>query len=478
MIYDTYGDFSGQPVPLDISKEEHDELIVQSSKELREAYGFLHDAKKDSGSILTGTRARSLSSLTEATVTNETNVEAKYKKIIYWSKDSETKNLPQIGNLILSSSMFMWGVTNSGWTYNKPSKIFGGEYQTSLERRVRMGIPRVDETKEDDQHQQFLTFMVELFTNEGEVVWDAKGNIPGLAEVCEKLNREYVSGKLNKEDWDYNENITYGVEPFKVDLSDLENPKVEETTAQVNAIEQGDCFDWLNTIGDESVDLLLTDPPYNVSIKEGQPFANLKTGFDFGSWDYGFDTRRWVNQVAPKVKQGGVAVIFNSYKNMELMARVLEEWDYTIIGLPYWSKTNPLPHLIDRVPLNGIESYLLAVRGGIDGLTVNLDELKGIEYRPSKKDYVIHERHYHSPHADQGKRFHTTQKPEDLFKELIGMFSDVGDIVLDTFSGSGTTAVGCRDLGRNYYVVEQDDEYFKKSTERLKDTNSKKIRLL
>src|SRR5699024_6629304 len=105
----------------------------------------------------------------------------------------------------------------------------------------------------------------------------------------------------------------------------------------------GDCFEWLNTIEDESWDLLLTDPPYNVSDKSAQPFAQLKTGFDFGDWDYGFDTRRWINQVAPKVKKGGVAVIYNSYKNMELMARVLEEWGYTIVGMPYWSKTNPLP---------------------------------------------------------------------------------------------------------------------------------------
>ena len=164
---------------------------------------------------------------------------------------------------------------------------------------------------------------------------------------------------------------------------------------------------------------------------------------------------------------------------MELMARVLEEWGYTIVGLPYWSKTNPLPHLIDRVPLNGIESYLLAVRGDIKDLKVNLSDIKGVEYRPSTKDYVVDEIHRHSPHADQNKRFHTTQKPEVLFKELIDMFTEVGDVVLDTFSGSGTTAVGCRDLGRNFLTVEQDDIYYYKSLERLeKDVSSKKRVLL
>lgn len=480
MIYDTYGDFSGNPVPLDISKEEHDELIKQSSKELRESYGFLYDTKKEGGAgMLTGTRARSLTSLTEATVTNPTNKDAAYKKIIYWSKDVETENITQIDNLVLTSTLFMWGVTNSGWTYNKPEKLFGGEVQTTLPRQVKMGIPRVDRSQTDDQHIQFLKYVVEMFTVEGDVVWDTKGNIPDLEKICEDLNREYVSGKLDKSEWDYNDEIEYGDEPYELDLSDLELNSPTETTAEFNTIEQGDCFEWLDTVADESIDLLLTDPPYNVSDKSAQPFAQLKTGFDFGDWDYGFDTRRWINQVAPKVKQGGAAVIFNSYKNMELMARVLEEWGYTIVGLPYWSKTNPLPHLIDRVPLNGIESYLLAVRGDIKDLTVNLSDIKGVEYRPSTKDYVVDEIHRHSPHADQNKRFHTTQKPEVLFKELIDMFTEVNDVVLDTFSGSGTTAVGCRDLGRNFLTVEQDDTYYAKSLERLeKDVSSKKRVLL
>lgn len=477
MIYDTYGDLSGKPVPLDISKEEHDQLIKESSDELRESYGFLYDTKKDGGgSLLTGTRARSLTSLTEATLTNTKNAEAKYKKIINWSRDIETEDIPQVDNLVLTSTMFMWGVTNSGWKYNKPQKIFGGEVNTQLHRQIKMGIPRVDRTLPDDQHIQFLTYMVEMFTDEGDVVWDAKGNIPDLATICEELNREFVSGKLDKDEWDYNSDIEYGDEPYELDLSDLEeNPVIHNTTAKIDTIEQGDCFEWLNTIEDESWDLLLTDPPYNVSDKSAQPFAQLKTGFDFGDWDYGFDTRRWINQVAPKVKQGGVAVIYNSYKNMELMARVLEEWGYTIVGMPYWSKTNPLPHLMDRVPLNGIESYLLAVRGNIEDLKVNIDEINEVEYRPSTKDYVVHDRHYYSPHAEQNKRFHTTQKPEGLFKEHILMYSQVGDIVGDTFSGSGTTAVGCRDLGRHFYTVEQDDEYFAKSNERLeKDVSSKK----
>lgn len=477
MIYDTYGEFSGKPVGLDISKEEHDEMIEEASLELRQSYGFLHDNKGNGGNVLTGVRARSLTSLSDGTMLNDTNEDAKYKKMIYWARDVETENIPMVDSLALTTNLFMWGVANQGWTYNEPKELFGGEIQTHLPRKVRLGIPRVDTSVPDDQHKQFLKKSILMFTNEEDVVWDVKGNIPDLEEICLELNRECVVGELDKEEWDYNSDIVYGGEPYRLDLSDLSTVATTTTTAPVDEIAQGDCFEWLDTVADGSLDLLLTDPPYNVSAgtKAGAIFGNRGVNLNFGDWDFGFDTRKWINQVAPKVKDGGVAVIFNSFKNMELMARVLEEWDYTIVSMPYWCKTNPVPHLHDRVPLNGIESYLLAVRGDLDKVTVNIDGDKKEIYRPSRKDYVIHDRHYHSSHADQKKRFHTTQKPEFLFKELIGMFTQIGDSVADTFSGSGTTAVGCRDLGRHFYVVEQDDTYFAKSTDRLlKDTNSKK----
>lgn len=482
MIYDTYGDLSGKLVPLGIKGEEHDKLIKESKEELIESYGFVYDdVKNGGGSLLTGTRARSITSLTDATLENSKNKDAAYKKIIYWSKDVETEDLPHYDNLVMTGTMFMWGVVNGKWVYNRPKVLFGGEIKTSLERRVQMGVPRVDETVEDNQALQFIQKNIELFTNEGEIVWDVKGEIEGLEELCNDLGREYASGELSKEEFDYNEEVEYGSEWINLDVSDLDEPEVKETTAEIDTIELGDTFDWLNTIADESVDTLLTDPPYNVSsdTKKGSIFGNRGVNLNFGDWDFGFDTRRWINQVAPKVKQGGSVAIFNSFKNMEMMARVLEDrYGYTIIGMPYWSKTNPVPHLLDRVPLNGIESYLLAVRGEASDLKVNLGRVKEAVYRPRYKDYVVTDAHYHSSHADQKERFHTTQKPEFLFKEIIEMYTDVGDILLETFSGSGTTPMGCLDLRRHFYAVERDETYHKKSNERLKNSSSKRRFLL
>ena len=90
-------------------------------------------------------------------------------------------------------------------------------------------------------------------------------------------------------------------------------------------------------------------------------FGNV--GLDFGDWDYGFDTKAWVEKVATKLKDDSQTIIFNSFRNMETMADVFSSYGFEIVGLPYWIKSNPTPHLFDRVPVNAFE-YTLWVRKG------------------------------------------------------------------------------------------------------------------
>lgn len=228
---------------------------------------------------------------------------------------------------------------------------------------------------------------------------------------------------------------------------------------EYNKIYKGDTFELLDGIEDGSVDLLLTDPPYNVSVEGSKSaFANGKVGIDFGDWDYGFDTEAWLRKAAPKLHpERGQVVIFNSFKNMELMARVLEEQGFTIQGEPlYWFKPNPVPHLVNRLPVNSMESILWATRG--DDWVFNVRE--GKEYESGRFVY--------SPHEEGNKRFHTTQKPLRMFKELIRIHSNIGDKVVDTFSGSGVTIAGCTELGRECIAFEGDETYHDKSTKRHK----------
>lgn len=231
-----------------------------------------------------------------------------------------------------------------------------------------------------------------------------------------------------------------------------------------NKIHRGDTFELLDGIEDGSVDLLLTDPPYNVSVKGSDlAYGDRKTGMDFGDWDYGFDTEAWMRKVVTKMHpERGQVVIFNSFKNIELMARVLEEYGYTIHGEPqYWYKPNPIPHLPTRLPVNSLEQILWATRG--NDWVFNVRE--GHEYEAG--------RHVHSPHAEGNKRFHTTQKPLKMFKDIIKIHTNPGDFVLDTFSGSGVTIAGCEELRRDCIAFEQDAIYFDKSTERHEKVKNK-----
>ncbi|WP_201489166.1 DNA-methyltransferase [Bacillus velezensis] len=236
---------------------------------------------------------------------------------------------------------------------------------------------------------------------------------------------------------------------------------------QWNKIYKGDSFELLNQIDDGSVDLMLTDPPYNISVEGGKAaYGRGRVGIDFGEWDYNFDTKAWINLAATKMHpERGQVMIFNSFRNMELMSRELEKLGYTVRALPYWYKTNPIPHAPNRLPLNTFEQVLWATRG--NDYVFNVRELKKAEDG----------RFTASSHEAQGKRFHTTQKPVSLWTPIMRIHTDRGDKVLDTFSGSGVTAVVADELRRKFIGFENDDTYYGKSEDRLK-RQKRKVRTL
>lgn len=229
---------------------------------------------------------------------------------------------------------------------------------------------------------------------------------------------------------------------------------------ELNKIHYGDCFELIKEIEDNSIDLLLTDPPYNISKKGGEEaYGGGRVGLDFGDWDYGFDIAGWLESVMSKIKEdGGQVIIFNSYYNLEMISRVLEKGGFKVHTTPtYWIKTNPIPHFPDRMPVSSMEHMVWATKG--DNYTFNTDLLSGQNFERGRYEA--------SSHEDQKQRFHTTQKPLSLWGNLLRVHSNVGDIVLDTFGGSGTTAVSCTRLRRNYFVFENDENYYPKSVSRV-----------
>ncbi|WP_218925151.1 DNA-methyltransferase [Bacillus cereus] len=225
----------------------------------------------------------------------------------------------------------------------------------------------------------------------------------------------------------------------------------------INKIFNEDCLVGMNRIPNESVDLLLTDPPYNVSMKSN--FSSMgRTGVDFGEWDKGFNQEEWLKTACSKVKKSGSVVVFNDYKNIGTMTGVLESNGFTVKELILWKKPNPMPRNRDRLYVTTIEVALWAVKG------------KGWVFNRQKETYE--NAIFEAPTVSHKHRIHTTQKPASIIENLLKIHSNEGDTVLDCFMGSGTTAIACLNTNRNYIGFELEKEYFEKINQRIESYHS------
>jgi DNA modification methylase len=222
-------------------------------------------------------------------------------------------------------------------------------------------------------------------------------------------------------------------------------------------LENQSCFEFWPTIADKSVDLVLIDPPYDISRKTG--FSSVKAGverfavsMEFGAWDQGFEgLDRVVAEAYRALRNGGTAIIFYDLWKLTILAKMLEAAGFVQLRFVEWIKSNP-------VPLNSGTNYLTNAR------EIALVACKrGKPTFHSKYDNGI----YSFPICHEPGRFHPTQKPLGLIEALLLKHSDAGDLVVDCFSGSGTTAAACARNDRRFAGCELDAGYWKKSLERL-----------
>ena len=221
---------------------------------------------------------------------------------------------------------------------------------------------------------------------------------------------------------------------------------------ELNRIYQLDCLEGMKLIPDGSVDLLLTDPPYNVSQKSNFHTMGRK-GVDFGEWDKEFNQTDWLEVACSKVKKGGSAIVFNDYKNIGEMKDVLEAKGFVIKEMLIWKKSNPMPRNRDRLYVTSIEVALWAVKG--KGWTFN-------RQRGTYENGI-----FETPLVNHKKRIHPTQKPIEVISDLVKIHSNEKDIVLDCFIGSATTAVACELLDRKWIGFELEQEYIELANKRL-----------
>lgn len=222
------------------------------------------------------------------------------------------------------------------------------------------------------------------------------------------------------------------------------------------------CFDYIKTLESNSIDLVLIDPPYEVSRetnfaageKTGRDVDRFRMSMEFGDWDNNFIGLDIVIKECYRVlRKGGTLICFYDLWKITKLKEYFDNAKFKQLRFIEWQKTNP-------VPINSKVNYLTNSREiavvGIKGSkpTFNSEYDAGI---------------YKYPICHSKGRFHPTQKPLGLIEELIEKHSNIGDTVLDCFSGSGTTAVACINKDRNFCGCELSEEYHTKSIDRIKE---------
>lgn len=240
----------------------------------------------------------------------------------------------------------------------------------------------------------------------------------------------------------------------------------------------GDTFETLPLLPEKCADLIIADPPYNLTKSyNGSRFSKRSEA------EYEKYTRRWLALVKPLLKDGGTIYVCCDWESSLVIGRVLGEF-FTVRNRITWQREKGRGAQSNWK--NGMEDIWFATNGA--GYTFNLDAVKQrrrvmAPYRSdgSPKDWE----------QTEGGKFrdtcpsnfwdditipfwsmpentaHPTQKPEKLCAKLILASSNAGDVLLDPFCGSGTSAVTAKKLGRHYIGIELEEQYCIWSEQRL-----------
>jgi len=247
-----------------------------------------------------------------------------------------------------------------------------------------------------------------------------------------------------------------------------------------NKIVNGDSLLELKKIPNKTFDLVFADPPYNMQIGEtlSRPDASKVKGVD-DKWDQ-FDSfkhyddfcKAWLIECKRILKDNGSIWVIGSYHNIFRLGYHLQNLDYWLLNDVIWRKNNPMPNFRGTRFTNAHETLIWASKNKKSKYTFNYQSLKCLnDDLQMRSDWMLpicsgKER----LKKNNGKKVHSTQKPESLLHRIILATTNKGDVIFDPFLGTGTTAVVAKKLGRKYYGIEKDKKYFKAAYARINKT--------
>ena len=246
-----------------------------------------------------------------------------------------------------------------------------------------------------------------------------------------------------------------------------------------NKIINGDSLEELKKIPRETFDLIFADPPYNLQLKseltrpdrskviavndKWDQFENFKKYDDF--------TYEWLGECKRILKKDGAIWVIGSYHNIFRVGTAIQNLGFWILNDVIWNKNNPMPNFRGTRFTNAHETLIWASKSEKSKYTFNYQSLKCLnDDLQMRSNWDLPICNGSERLKKDGKKIHSTQKPEALLHRILLATSNKNDLILDPFLGSGTTATVAKKLGRNYFGIEREKNYFKAAEQRIKAT--------
>lgn len=233
-------------------------------------------------------------------------------------------------------------------------------------------------------------------------------------------------------------------------------------------IRLGDCIEKMKQINNNSIDLLLTDPPYNLGLFMQNRDTNMgklrSNHFSSTNWDH-IEQSEWeknidkfLSESSRVLKKRGALIIFMSLIKVETVIKLAEKNGFYYKTTGVWHKKNPMPRNMNLHFVNSTEAWIYFINNGKTGTFNN-------------KGKIIHDFYESSNISVREKKHgkHPTQKPIALMEHFIELLSNKDDVVLDPFMGSGSAGIASLNKNRKFYGIEIDKNYYNLSKKRILD---------
>jgi len=236
----------------------------------------------------------------------------------------------------------------------------------------------------------------------------------------------------------------------------------------VGRILPGDCVTAMRTLPAASIDLVFADPPYNLQLggdlnrPDGSHVDAVTDAWDrFDSFaDYDAFTRNWLTECRRVLKPDGALWVIGSYHNIFRVGAMLQDLGFWILNDVVWRKSNPMPNFRGTRFTNAHETLIWASMGEKARYHFNYRAMKTLnDELQMRSDWVIPLCGGQERLKQDGHKAHPTQKPEALLYRVLLATSEVGDVVLDPFFGTGTTGAVAKRLGRQWIGCEREEPY-------------------